>query len=39
MSDEERANGLLEMYKMHAQAADDVSRRRDSANRMHGERQ
>ena len=35
MSDEERTNGLLEMYKIHAQAADDVSRRRDSANRMH----
>ena len=26
---------LLEIYKLHAQAADDVSRRRDNANRMY----
>ena len=32
VADEQR---LLEIYKVHAQAADDVSRRRDSANRMY----
>lgn len=32
---EARNQELLEIYKVHAVAADDVSRRRDSANRMY----
>ena len=31
----ENTNQLIEIYKIHAAAADDVSRRRDSANRMY----
>ncbi len=31
----EKERQLLEIYKLHASAADDVSRRRDNANRMY----
>lgn len=31
----ENTNQLIEIYKIHAAAADDVSRRRDSAIRMY----
>ena len=35
MNNGPEAAQVLEIYKLHAQAADDVSRRRDSANRMY----